>query len=167
MHLYAIALGSNRRHAGMGEPRRIVRAAFARLDDDKTKLVAASRIFPSRPIGPSRRRYANAAGVIETALSPSEFLLHLKSIEAEFGVRRGQRWASRVLDLDIILWSGGSYADDRLTIPHIAFRDRDFVLQPLCHIAPDWVDPVTNRTVRQILAHLRKPRNCMSDEAPI
>jgi 2-amino-4-hydroxy-6-hydroxymethyldihydropteridine diphosphokinase len=113
-------------------------------------VIAAAPIVDSAPLGPSSRRFANAAVVIESDEAPPVLLARLKRIEAAFGRRRGRRWGARVIDLDIVLWSGGSWADDRLTIPHKAFRERDFVLGPLARIAPRWRDPVTGLTVRQL-----------------
>ena len=62
----------------------------------------------------------------------------LKAMEREFGRRAGMRWGPRVLDLDLVLWSGGKFRSRRLTIPHPQIRRRDFVLQPLSAIAPGW-----------------------------
>ncbi len=79
-------------------------------------------------------------------------------MERQFGVRRGGRWQARVLDLDIILWSGGRWHDRTLTIPHAQFRARDFVLRPAMQIAPSWRDPFANLSLRQLNARLTKPR---------
>ena len=158
---YLIALGSNRRHGRHGRPADVVRAALDRIGKGKRgDVVAASRIVATAPIGPGTRRYANAAALIESPLTPPALLAHLKTIEAKFGRRRGRRWGDRVIDLDIIGWSGGIWASPGLTIPHPAFRDRDFVLVPLAEIAPRWRDPVTHLTMRQLRARLdrRRPR---------
>lgn len=109
------------------------------------------------PVGPSLRRYANSAAVIATALEPGELLALLKRIEHQFGRRaRGQRWSSRVIDLDIVLWSGGSFNAPALTIPHRLFRTRDFVLGPAQAIASRWRDPITNLTMKQLHARLTR-----------
>ncbi len=142
---YAIAIGSNRR-GRHGDPVAEVRAAIAALDS----VSVIAPIVASAPMGPSLRRYTNTAVLIESALSPPALLARLKTIERAFGRRRGRRWGSRVIDLDIILWSEGCWADRRLTVPHVAFRERGFVLGPLRHIAPRWRDPVGGRSVRQL-----------------
>ena len=64
---------------------------------------------------------------------------------------------ARVLDLDIILWSGGCHASPGLVIPHISFRGRRFVLHPARSIAGDWRDPVTGLRVRHLCARLTRP----------
>lgn len=152
--LYAIGLGSNRRHSIFGDPRAILVAAVEALQNDVVEIVDTSPIINSAPIGPSRRRYANAAILIASPLSPPELLRHLKAIESLFGIRRGQRWSSRVLDLDILLWSEGIWSDNQLNIPHREMISRNFVLSPLAKIAPKWRHPLLHRNIRQILSQL-------------
>lgn len=149
---YAIALGSNRR-GRQGSPEQVVRAALAALDP-----VATSAILSTPALGPSSRRFANAVAIIDSGLSPDALLDRLKRIERDFGRRPGQRWGARVIDLDIVLWSGGSWAAAGLVVPHAAFRVRDFVLRPLAAVTPEWRDPVTGYSVRQLYARLTRRR---------
>lgn len=150
---YLIALGSNRRHHAFGRPRDVVRAAMEELAVMGT-VTARSKIITTDPIGPAQRRFANAALVLTSEYDPQAMLAGLKHVEREFGRREGQRWGDRVLDLDIVLWSGGAFSSRTLTIPHGEYRSRAFVLKPAQMIAPDWRDPVTGRTVRQLSARL-------------
>jgi 2-amino-4-hydroxy-6-hydroxymethyldihydropteridine diphosphokinase len=83
-------------------------------------------------------------------MDPPAMLSCLKSLEREFGRRRGRRWGPRVLDLDILLWSGGRFRSRALTVPHAQIASRSFVLEPLAAIAPGW--RIGNLSVRQ-LAH--------------
>lgn len=156
---YLIALGSNMRHHRHGPPEQVLRAALAALAGEGIGVLAASPIVASAPLGPSRRRYANAAALVETDLMPGELLTALKAVEAAFGRRRrGQRWGSRVLDLDLILWQGGAWCEPGLTIPHPKFRERRFVVQPASAVAPDWCDPLSGLTLRQLRLRLTHPR---------
>ena len=136
-HLYAIAIGSNRPHGRYGRPAGVVEAAIAKLDED-FGLFDASPIVLNGAKGGAGRDFANAVALVESELKPSEMLSHLKSLEREFGRRPGKRWGPRVLDLDIVLWSGGQYQARRLNIPHPQLPKRDFVLQPLASLAPGW-----------------------------
>ena len=147
---YVIALGSNRR-GRHGTPADEVRAALAAVSG----VVMTSSLVATAPLGPARRRFVNAAALVESEDSPPELLARLKAIETAFGRRRSQRWTDRVIDLDIILWSGGAWASDGLTVPHPEFRRRDFVLRPVAAIVPDWRDPVTGLTIRQLAARIR------------
>lgn len=123
-------------------------------------VVARSRILPTPPLGPSSRRFANAVAILESGEEPPALLRRLKAIERDFGRRRGRIWGARVIDLDIILWSGGAWGERRLTVPHPRFRERDFVLAPLLEVAPGWRDPVSGLSVRQLAARLRR-MTCM------
>lgn len=159
VHKYVIALGSNMRSARFGPPRQVVREALRQVATAGTDVLASSAIMRSRPIGPSQRDFANAAALVASRLAPLDMLTMLQDVERRFGrKRRGQAWGRRVLDLDIILWSGGIFAAPMLQIPHPAFRERDFALVPASEIAGDWHDPVTGLSVRQLNARLTRAR---------
>jgi len=81
-------------------------------------------------------------------------LARLKKIERDFGRRPSRRWGPRVLDLDIALWSGGSFRSRGLKIPHPQLARRSFVLQPLAAIAPEW--RLASGTIRQSAARLAR-----------
>jgi 2-amino-4-hydroxy-6-hydroxymethyldihydropteridine diphosphokinase len=136
-YLYAIAIGSNRPHGQYGRPAGVVEAAIARLDED-FGLFDASPIILNAAKGGAGRDFANAVALVESRLEPPEILSRLKAIERAFGRRPGRRWGPRVLDLDLILWSGGRFRSRRLAIPHPQLEQRSFVLQPLASIAPGW-----------------------------
>ena len=154
-HRYLVALGSNRRVQGLGAPRAVLAGAVAALAQSGWEVEAVARVIDSAPVGPSLRRYANGAAIITGDLAPPDALENLQEIERAFGRNRcGQRWRSRTLDLDIVLWSGGAWHTGELAIPHPLFRQRAFVLPPAAEIAPHWHDPVTHLTVRQLAARL-------------
>ncbi|HEX7931299.1 MAG TPA: 2-amino-4-hydroxy-6-hydroxymethyldihydropteridine diphosphokinase, partial [Sphingomicrobium sp.] len=115
--LYAIAIGSNRPHGRHGRPPQVVEAAIAKLDE-QFGLFDAAPILLNPAHGGAGRDFANSVALVESSLEPPEVLKQLKAIELEFGRRRGRRWGSRVLDLDIIAWSGGKWRERGLTIPH-------------------------------------------------
>ncbi|MFC6621410.1 2-amino-4-hydroxy-6-hydroxymethyldihydropteridine diphosphokinase [Novosphingobium panipatense] len=157
---YLVALGSNVRHVRYGPPRGVLAAAMKALDHGRYAVIACSPVIESAPLGPSRRRYANAVAIVRTKRMPDEMLHKLQKIEHRFGRRRtGRAWGARVLDLDIVLWNGGAWAQDDLVIPHPAFRERRFVLDPATKIARQWRDPLTNLTVGQLQGRLTKARH--------
>ena len=161
---YAIALGSNRRHGRHGSPASVVKAAaeaLARLG----KVESLSSIRSTPALGPAGRGFANAVALLETELGPEQLLMEIKSIERDFGRRRGRRWGPRVLDLDIILWSGGFWGGPGPIIPHPEMHRRRFVLEPLAEIAPGWSDPLTGASVRHLFYRLLKPAPVDPDPA--
>jgi 2-amino-4-hydroxy-6-hydroxymethyldihydropteridine diphosphokinase len=164
---YLIALGSNR-WGRFGSPRALL-WSFGSLGETEwftqspkgpktARVIAMSRVIETPPLGHGLRRYANAVALIESGLEPPILLAQLKTTERRHGRRPGRRWGDRVLDLDIIGWSGGMFASRELSIPHPAFRRRRFVLAPLVEVAPDWRDPVTGLSARHLLARLDRKR---------
>jgi 2-amino-4-hydroxy-6-hydroxymethyldihydropteridine diphosphokinase len=151
-HLYAIAIGSNRPHGRHGRPAGVVEAAIARLDEE-FGLFDASPIVLNPAHGPAGRDFANSVALVESELEPPDVLKRLKEVEREFGRRPGKRWGPRVLDLDLLLWSGGEFRSRRLAVPHPQLAKRSFVLEPLAAIAPGWrVGPLSVRHLAHRLA---------------
>jgi len=82
--------------------------------------------------------YINAVACVTGEFTALELLDILQAVEAHFGrVRDGERWASRTLDLDILLFDDELINELRLTVPHVGLLQRDFVLYPLVEIAPN------------------------------
>lgn len=154
---YLIALGSNRRHHRYGLPQDVVRAGQEECAAFGT-VTARSPVIATPAMGAAQRRFANAALVLDSDLSPTALLAALKRTERDFGRRPGQRWGDRVLDCDIILWSGGRWVSPGLTIPHAAFAQRLFVLAPACAIAPGWRAGPGGLTLTHHQARLTRPR---------
>ncbi len=156
-HRYVLAFGSNQRVPAIGGPREVIRSAIGDLEDCGLHFLATSRLIQSVPVGPSQRRYINGAALVETFRAPPAMLMLGQAIEKGLGRRRrGMRWRSRTIDIDIVLWSGGMFAVPDLLIPHPMFRTRNFVLGPASEIAPGWRDPITGLTLRQMRARLMK-----------
>jgi 2-amino-4-hydroxy-6-hydroxymethyldihydropteridine diphosphokinase len=157
-HFYAIAIGSNRPHGRYGTPAGVVGVAIAALDQ-RFGLFDAAPLLLNPASGGAGRDFANSVALVESHLDPPAMLSSLKRIEREFGRRPGRRWGPRVLDLDILLWSGGSWRSRTLTIPHQALPEREFMLRPLTIIAPNW--RVKGALAARHLAHRlarRRPR---------
>ena len=162
---YLIAVGSNRRHHIYGPPQGVVLAAMEECAAFGT-VTARAPVMATPPMGAARRRFANAALVLDSELSPTALLAALKHTERAFGRRRGQRWGDRVLDLDVVLWSGGAWRSrgrgkgrsGDLTIPHPLFAQRRFVLAPALAIAPDWRAGPHGLTISQAYARLTRSR---------
>lgn len=148
MDRVAVALGSN-----LGDRRAHLDFAVAKLRS-LLRHVAVSRYHDTVPVGITGPQplYLNAAATGETTLSAPDLLDALLAIEAARGRERPYPNAPRTLDLDLILYGGLVIDSPELSVPHPRFRARRFVLEPLAEIAPEVVDPVTGRTVRELLA---------------
>ncbi len=106
------------------------------------------------PVGGSGPQaiYLNAAAAGDTTLTPRALLDALQAIEQERGRERPYVNAPRTLDLDLILVGDAVLEEPGLVVPHPRFRERRFVLEPLAAVAPDLRDPVSGKTVAELLA---------------
>lgn len=116
-----------------------------------------SSLFETEPmdVGEDQPMYLNAVFVGETTLDPRALLARLLAIERDRGRVRPRQRAARTLDLDLVLFGSVRLDQPGLTIPHPRFRERRFVLEPLAEVSPFLVDPVTGRTVRELLDALQ------------
>lgn len=137
-----IGIGSN-----MGDPAGEVRSAIAALGGlARTRLVAASRLYRTKPFGPvAQGDFINAAAGVLTQLSPGELLAALRELESARGRRRAERWGPRILDLDLLVFGSARLESAELTVPHPGIAERGFVLAPLADIAPDLDVPGVGR----------------------
>ncbi len=114
---------------------------------------AVSRCYETAPQGnPHQPCFLNMAVVVETDMPPERLLRELKGIEEQLGRPANSHGRPRPIDIDIILWEGVTMRSNELTIPHIAFRRRRFVLVPAAEVAPDMRDPETGLSVRELVA---------------
>lgn len=158
--LVAIGMGSN-----LGDSWTILRQACKALSElPCTQLRATSRIRLTQPIRVSDQGspFFNAVALLETALPPRELLDGIMAIEQRFGRERNRHWASRTLDLDILLDEAGPFYDQRLLIPHPRLGSRLFFLASLEELLPDWRHPWCGLTVRQMVEILStRPPYCV------
>ena len=119
-----------------------------------------SSFHETEPVGmvDPQPMFLNAAAAGESVLSAPAILDMLLAVEQRFGRERPYERAPRTIDLDLILYGEEVIRTEGLTVPHPRFRERRFVLQPLVEIAPDWTDPVTGKTIAELLAGLPGPK---------
>lgn len=157
--MIVIGIGSNLRHRALGAPVDVCKAAVAHLRDNGIDIAGISPWYRSAPVGASGQpSYVNAVAIVRTQLAPYPFLRFLKHTETKFGRRRSFPNAPRILDLDLITYGAVSLEHGALTVPHPRFRERAFVLRPLADVAPDWRDPLTDKTAKALLAEITEPQ---------
>jgi 2-amino-4-hydroxy-6-hydroxymethyldihydropteridine diphosphokinase len=137
----------------MADPAQTLRAAAAEVGREAGRIAAASPIYRSLPVGMTDQPpFLNAVAALDTELGPDALLDVLLAVEAAHGRVRDVRWGPRTLDLDLVWFEGVVRDDPRLTLPHPRAHEREFVLRPLCDLAPDLL--LHGRTAREWLDSL-------------
>ncbi len=141
--------------ANLGDPLSQIRHSLDLLRSRYGEVEEAP-VFLTEPVGgPDQPPYVNTVVRFETSDPPLDVLQTLQGIEARIGrTRNGQVNAPRILDLDLILYGGSVIRLPGLEIPHPRFRQRRFVLVPFAAKWPEIVDPVTGKTILQLLKEL-------------
>jgi 2-amino-4-hydroxy-6-hydroxymethyldihydropteridine diphosphokinase len=143
----AVALGSN-----LGDRQSHLEFACSQLQPLLSNLIVSPfRNTAPHAVATPQPDFLNAAVVGDTTLTARALLDALLDIELMRKRERPHRYAPRTLDLDLILFGGEIVEEPGLCVPHPRFRERRFVLEPLAAIAPGMKDPVTGRTVRELL----------------
>ena len=144
-----LGIGSN-----VGNSREHIKEAIALLGGSIRSIVQAP-IYTSKAVGyTDQPDFFNTVVKGDTTLKPIDLLRFVKDIERSVGRIERFRWGPREIDIDIIFYDDVVMAKEILTIPHPRFRERDFVLRPLGDISPALIDPISKRTITELLGQL-------------
>ncbi|MDP6039355.1 MAG: 2-amino-4-hydroxy-6-hydroxymethyldihydropteridine diphosphokinase [Candidatus Latescibacteria bacterium] len=129
--------------ANLGAREETLKQAVKMLDAESgIAVVAASSVYETAPVGVLDQPYfLNAVLKVETELSAQLLLNRLLAIEQKLGRVRKTKWGPRTLDLDILLYGEAVIDQPGLRVPHPHLHMREFVLAPLCDLAPDLHHP--------------------------
>jgi len=152
-HTAFLLLGSN-----LGD--RMVNLATARwfIGKNVGQISDSSSIYETGAWGKTDQPdFLNQVIIVNTHLSPQSLMTQLLNIESEMGRERSEKWGERIIDLDILFYDKRIVAQKKLTIPHPGIPTRRFTLCPLQELAPDFIHPVENKTIAQLLNECQDP----------
>ncbi len=147
-HTAYLSLGSN-----IGDRFQNLQTALNNIQQKTGKITKVSSIYENPPIGfDAEEQFYNICLELKTDFNPNELLKILKEIEVEMGRKTllNEAYSSRIIDIDIIFFDHLQVKNEHLSVPHKLFRNRKFVLQPLCEINNTIIDPVTKLTINQL-----------------
>ncbi len=143
-----LGIGTN-----LGRRKNNLDAAINRIELNIGAVLKYSSIYETEPWGfEAEAQFLNMVIMVKTDLSPFSLLEQIMNIESSLGrVRSTERYSSRIIDIDILLYEDIIIDDQNLKIPHPLLYKRRFVLVPLCEIAPGPIHPVLNKTMLELL----------------
>lgn len=158
-----VALGSNR-----GDSLLELNLAATWLAGICTATTRSS-LYRTAPVGgpPGQADYLNAVVVLtEPQTGPRALLQKLLDYERGRGRERTERWGPRVIDLDLLAYGSQMVDDPLLSLPHPRLHQREFVLAPLCEVAPEWIHPDISETACALLDRLLGERSASEESSP-
>lgn len=144
----ALLLGGN-----IGDRADFINKAIDLISERIGEVRTRSKFYESEAWGfECDDKFLNMAIVVNTALSPFQLLSSIKEIEKELGrvKRKKEEYESRVIDIDIIFYDNIVLVSDELTIPHCLMHERQFVIDPMKEVCPDYIHPILNRKVSEL-----------------
>ncbi len=146
-----LGLGSN-----LGDRHAMLQSAIRALESPRLQVLRVSPIYETEPMDvPNQNWFLNLVVEARTDLFPLQLLHRTMKLEVQLGRRRLAPKGPRTIDIDILLLGNAVVVTPQLEIPHPRFRDRRFVLAPLADLAPTLRDPVTKKTMKELLGELR------------
>jgi 2-amino-4-hydroxy-6-hydroxymethyldihydropteridine diphosphokinase len=119
------------------------------------EVVAQSSLYESEPVGKTDQNwFVNAVVAIRTSLTPEALLDTVLKIEKDLGRERREKWGPRIIDLDLLAYENHVTSSIDLTLPHPEMTKRRFVLLPFSEFAGDYLHPLENKTIYDLLQEL-------------
>lgn len=116
------------------------------------QVTQVSHIYETEPVGYTNQpKFLNLCIEIETELNPQSLLKCCLATEQQLHRKREIRWGPRTLDVDILLFGDQIIEQDNLSVPHPRMKERSFVLIPLNDIATNQIEPISNKSIGQLV----------------
>jgi 2-amino-4-hydroxy-6-hydroxymethyldihydropteridine diphosphokinase len=148
-------LGSN-----IGKSEEQLSLAISHIEKNIGKIYAASAVYQTAAWGKTDQPdFLNQVIIVETSLPAEETLSAILSIEEKMGRIRTEKNAPRIIDIDILFFNEAIISEKHLTVPHPEIQNRMFVLVPLNELSPNYIHPLLNKTVHQLLEECRDVLN--------
>ncbi|MEO0185736.1 MAG: 2-amino-4-hydroxy-6-hydroxymethyldihydropteridine diphosphokinase [candidate division WOR-3 bacterium] len=146
-----LLLGTN-----LGKLKENLMNAIEELSKNGIKILRKSKIYKTKPWGKTDQPdFLNMAVEVETNLTPEKLLQTIKDIEKKLKREKSKKWGPRIIDIDILFYGNRIVNEPDLKIPHPYFFERNFAIIPMAEIAPDFIPPAHDRSIKEVKAGVK------------
>lgn len=150
MHITYLLLGSN-----LGNRMKYIASAISEIEAKLGSIGRRSSLYQTASWGKhDQPDFLNQVIELNTSLEPKDLLSGILGIESDLGRKRIEKWGSRTIDIDILIYDDQIVNEPELIIPHPYLAFRRFCLMPLCEIAPEFLHPVLKKNIQELLLEL-------------
>ncbi|HVB03835.1 MAG TPA: 2-amino-4-hydroxy-6-hydroxymethyldihydropteridine diphosphokinase [Chitinophagaceae bacterium] len=147
MNTAYLLIGSNQ-----GDRESYLRKAVELVSRQIGKIEQISSVYETAAWGKIEQPdYLNQAVRVNTYLKTGELLKAILAIEVNMGRIRRKIWEPRIIDIDILFYNKDIINEEHLHIPHAHLQERRFVLVPLAEIDPEFIHPILNLPISELL----------------
>jgi deoxyguanosine kinase len=152
-----LSLGSNQ-----GNRYENIEQAIASIHHEVATVVKVSSLYESDSWGFESDSFYNCAVAVHTNLTPVKLIKKILKLEKKLGRIRTESstYLPRIIDIDIIAYGEEVVQLELLEVPHNQLQNRLFVLLPLSEIVSDWMHPITNKSISELLAECTDTGDC-------
>ena len=135
----------------IGDRRKNLEQAAHYIEEKIGPILKSSAIYETAAWGNTdQASFYNQVHLVETELTPDDLMVIILSIEHEMGRIRTEKNAARIIDIDILFFNKEIIDTESVVVPHKEIPNRKFVLKPLLELAPDFIHPLSHKTIAQL-----------------
>ena len=158
-HQVVLSIGTNQ-----GNRLENIESCLQMIHLEVATVVKLSKVYETPSWGFESDAFYNVAIVVHTYDSAVEILSKILKIEQQMGrIREGNLgYQSRIIDIDIVAFDNEIIATEQLQVPHPLMQDRIFVLKPMLDLNLEWIHPVFQKDVAELLLETKDKSECIA-----
>ena len=158
-HQVVLSIGTNQ-----GNRLTNIESCLQLIHHEVATVVKVSKVYETPSWGFESDAFYNVAILVHTFDSATEILIKILEIEQQMGRVREDAlgYQSRIIDIDIVAFDNEIITTEQLQVPHPLMQDRIFVLKPMLDLNLEWMHPVFQKDVAELLLETKDKSECIA-----
>lgn len=148
---YYIGIGTN-----LGDREGYIKGALEKMEEAGLKVLEKASIIETKAWGKTDQGdFLNTVVKVSSYEDPHDLLHILQKIEIDLDRVRHEKWGARTIDLDILFIDREIHYTDELIVPHPYIAEREFVLESLNELMPNYFHPILNKKINRLYEEVK------------